>query len=268
MKNKVNFIKIPEKKGTTDTNFIKNNKSNDIAAVIIQSPNSFGIIENWAIIKNYLQNCNSLLIALGDPSTLSVLKCPGECGADIYIGDGQTLGNPMNYGGPLLGIMALKDKYKRMMPGRIVGKTVDKNGNKGFVLTLQTREQHIRREKATSNICTNQGLLALRATIYLALMGKHGLPYINKLCYQKSHYTANNINKLSGYSLKYGAQFLKEFVIETKYNVESLTQYCSEKGFLIQNIHNYKNNCFKISVTEKRTKKEIDNLIQCLKNYT
>jgi len=263
----VNFIKIPEKKGITDTNFIKTNQSDDIAAVIIQSPNSFGIIENWAVIKNCLQNYNSLLIALGDPSTLSVLKCPGDSGADIYIGDGQTLGNPMNYGGPLLGIMAIKDKYKRMMPGRIVGKTVDKNGKEGFVLTLQTREQHIRREKATSNICTNQGLLALRATIYLALMGKHGLPYINKLCYQKSHYAAYNINKLSGYSLKYGAQFLKEFVIETKYNVEHLTKYCSDKGFLIQNINNTKINCFKISVTEKRTKTEIDNLIQCLKYY-
>ena len=125
---------------------------------------------------------------------LSILKPPGVCGADIYVGEGQTLGNPMNFGGPLLGLMAARDKYKRQMPGRIIGKTIDTNNKDGFVLVLQTREQHIRREKATSNICTNQSLLALRATIYLSLMGKKGLPYIADLCRNKAQYAAKKIS--------------------------------------------------------------------------
>ena len=263
---KLDLIKIPKNNGITDLNFI-NNYTEDLAAVIIQSPNTYGIIENWENAKSMLEECEALLIAAGDPMSLSLLKSPGECGADIYIGEGQTLGNPMNYGGPLLGIISLKETYKRRIPGRLVGKTTDQLGNDGFVLALQTREQHIRRDKATSNICTNQGLLALRATIYMALMGKTGLPYVAQLCYQKGQYMANMINKLPSYTLKYGNQFLKEFVIETIHNVRKLTRYCFHNGFLIQDLNHSSNNCFQIAVTEKRTKREIDSLIECLKDY-
>ena len=139
----------------------------------------------------------------------------------------------MNYGGPLLGLMATKEQYKRRMPGRIIGKTVDKNNNDGFVLTLQTREQHIKRERATSNICTNQSLLALRATIYLALMGKKGMPYIINICHQKAHYAANGISKLEKYSLPYSNEFLMEFVVKTTHSAIDVINYCSAKGVLI-----------------------------------
>ncbi len=262
----IRLIKIPQINGITDLTFIEK-YTDDLSSIIIQSPNRYGLIESWDNAKAKLQNSKALLIASGDPMTLSLLKSPGKCGADVYIGEGQTLGNPMNYGGPLLGIIAIKEKYKRRIPGRLVGKTIDQNGRDGFVLTLQTREQHIRRDKATSNICTNQGLLALRATIYMSLMGKYGLPYVSKLCYQKSQYTAQEINKLSCYSLKYGNHFLKEFVVETKHNVSDLIQYCEDKGFFIQNIHESLSNCIQIAVTEKRTKTEIDTLIKCLRDF-
>jgi len=263
---KIELIKIPQKNGVTDLYFVEKYQK-ELSSIIIQSPNRYGIIESWKKAKYFLQNSSALLIAAGDPMSLSILKSPAKCGADIYVGEGQTLGNPMNFGGPLLGIIAVKEKYKRRIPGRLVGKTIDQNGQEGFVLTLQTREQHIRRDKATSNICTNQGLLALRATLYLSLMGKNGLPYVSQLCYQKSQYAAQEINKLSYYSIKYGNQFIKEFVVETKHNVNDLTQYCSDNGFLVQNIHESISNCFQIAVTEKRTKIEIDSFIRCLNDY-
>ena len=263
---KVQLVAIPENNGITDLSFITKYIDN-LSAVIIQSPNTYGLIESWENAKTVLQNSDAILIASGDPMSLALLKSPAECGADIYIGEGQSLGNPMTYGGPLLGIMAVKEAFKRKIPGRLVGKTIDQNGEDAFVLTLQTREQHIRHEKATSNICTNQSLLALRATIYMALMGKYGLPYVAKLCFHKAQYAAKEINKLSLFTLKYGTQFLKEFVVETENDVRSLTQYCALNGFFIHNINNSLNNCFKIAVTEKRTKQEIDNLIKCLNSY-
>ena len=172
----------------------------------------------------------------------------------------------MNYGGPLLGLMAIKEKYKRRMPGRIIGKTVDKKKNTGFVLTLQTREQHIRREKATSNICTNQGLLALRATIYLSLMGKSGLPYISRLCYQKAQYAAAQISELKNFSLKHGKEMLKEFVVETSSSAKKIVDYCLQKGILIQCFNRDEDDSLiLIAVTEKRTKEEIDKLVEILK---
>ena len=220
----IKFIEMPENNGITNLNIINKYKE-DLSSVIIQSPNTHGLLENWENAKTILSKNEALLIAVGDPMSIALLKSPGKCGADIYVGEGQTLGNPMNYGGPLLGIIAVKECYKRQIPGRIVGKTFDQNGKDAFVLILQTREQHIRREKATSNICTNQSLLALRATIYMSLMGKSGLPYISQLCYQKAHYTAENIENLHDYKLKYGNQFIKEFVVQTTHNVKLLTKY-------------------------------------------
>ena len=260
----INIVEIPMNNGITDLDQITSN-IDDLAAVIIQSPNTLGLLENWELTKENIAGSNALLIAVGDPIALSVLKTPGECGADIYVGEGQTLGNPMNYGGPLLGLMAIKEKYKRRMPGRIIGKTVDKMKNIGFVLTLQTREQHIRREKATSNICTNQGLLALRATIYLSLMGKSGLPYISRLCYQKAQYAAAQISELKNFSLKHGKEMLKEFVVETSSSAKKIVDYCFQKGILIQCANGDEcDSLILIAVTEKRTKEEIDKLVKIL----
>ena len=263
----VNFIEMPSKDGITDLNSIISCEEN-IAAVIIQSPNRFGLIENWINAKNKLLNSNALFITVADPMALSILKPPGACGADIYVGEGQTLGNPMNFGGPLLGLMAARDKYKRQMPGRIIGKTTDKNNEDGFVLTLQTREQHIRREKATSNICTNQGLLALRATIYLSLMGKKGFPYIADLCRNKAQYAAKKISELKNYSLPYSNGFVKEFVIKTTHPVSEIIEHCSDKGLIINGINDDVNNSLLlIAMTEQRTQEEIDFLVHCLGEF-
>ena len=260
----VNILEIPMNDGITDLDQITSN-IDDSAAIIIQSPNNLGLLENWEFAKEKMAGSNALLIAVADPITLSVLKTPGECGADIYVGEGQALGNPMNYGGPLLGLMAIKEKYKRRMPGRIIGKTVDKNENAGFVLILQTREQHIRREKATSNICTNQGLLALRATIYLSLIGKAGLQTVSKLCYQKVQYAAKQISAFKKYSLKFGKEFIKEFVIETSSSAKKIVDYCLQNGILIQCLDgDNTDSLILIAVTEKRTKEEIDKLVEIL----
>ena len=160
--------------------------NNDISSIIIQSPNFIGQIEDWSKISNKIKDLSALLIGVSDPTTLSILNPPGHCGVDIYVGEGQTLGNYLSYGGPYLGLMSVKNSLIRKIPGRIVGKTEDIDGKTGYTLTLQTREQHIRRERATSNICTNQGLIALRATLYLSLMGAEGLKKINQVVTHES----------------------------------------------------------------------------------
>ena len=202
---------------------------------------------------------------MSDPIALSTIKSPGESGAAIYVGEGQSLGNYLSYGGPYLGIIAVKENLIRKLPGRIVGKTSDINGKTGYTLTLQTREQHIRREKATSNSCTNQGLLALRATVYLSLLGKKGLPYIANLCRNKAQYAAKNISELKNYSLPYSNGFIKEFVINTTHPASEVIQHCSDNGLIINGINDDKNNSLLlIAITEKRTQEEIDLLVHCL----
>ena len=171
----------------------------------------------------------------------------------------------MSYGGPFIGLLAVKSKLVRRMPGRIIGKTVDKEDKEGFVLTLQTREQHIRREKATSNICTNQGLLALRSAIYLSLLGKDGLPYVANLCYQKAQYAANKIRKIKGFNLfSERIDFIKEFTVQTEYSAFKLKKEAEKVDILIDCIDEH---MIKLSFTEKRTKIEIDKLIDFLKMY-
>jgi glycine dehydrogenase subunit 1 len=260
----ITVVELGYNDGQVDLDELKNKLNKDTAAVIIQSPNFFGIIEDMAVMKDLIHENKSLFVVSTDPVSLALLKSPGELGADIVIGDGQALGNSLSFGGPYLGFMAVTDKLMRKMPGRIVGETVDKDGNRGFVLTLQTREQHIRREKATSNICSNQALNALTATIYLTIMGKEGLKEAAQLCLQKSHYAYNELIKTGKFSPVFNKPFFKEFILKSDKNIKTLNTKLLESNIIggydagIQ--YPELKDCWLVAVTEKRTKQEIDNL--------
>jgi glycine dehydrogenase subunit 1 len=202
-----------------------------------------------------------------DPMALALIKTPSDYGADIVTGEGQVFGNQLSFGGPYLGIFACTEKLIRRMPGRIVGATTDNRGQRGFVLTLQTREQHIRREKATSNICTNEGLNALAATVYLALMGKEGLRQISELCLQKAHYLSDKISKIKGYRLYFRHPFFKEFVIQTPGPARQvIKKFLKEKIFPGIDLAPYGlKNGLLVAVTEKRTREQLDHYIEILK---
>ena len=261
----VEIVIIPMSDGITDSIKINDIDLNDVACVAIQSPNFYGYLEDWKKYSNLLDSYKGLLIAVSDPVSLSILEPPGEVGADIYVGEGQPLGNYLSYGGPNLGLFSIKENLKRKLPGRVVGMTTDSNDKTGFVLTLQTREQHIRRSKATSNICTNQGLLALRAVIYMSLLGKEGLPNLAKLCFQKAQYAAYKINKIKGFNLLAKRRdFVKEFTLETEFSAFKLKKESEKVGILFDCIGD---SMIKLSFTEKRTKTEIDKLIDFLKTY-
>jgi len=262
----IDFIDI-DKTGCTSMQDLKNSHNDDVAALVIQTPNYYGLVENLENLSTIKKN--SLLICVSDPIAMSILKKPCESGADVYVGEGQPLGNYMSYGGPYIGLFATKLKYARKMPGRIIGKTVDMKGEDGFVMTLQTREQHIRRDKATSNICTNQGLLALRCTIYLALMGNSGLPAIAKLCYNNSHYAAIKINEMPNYSIyKDNFSFIKEFIVETKVSAKLIQKDAMSHNLMIDcPINDNTDTLLLLAFTEKRTKDEIDNLLTFLSKY-
>ena len=200
-----------------------------------------------------------------DPISLGLLKRPGDYGADIVVAEGQSLGNPMAFGGPYLGIMACREQFLRRMPGRLVGQTVDRRGKRCWVLTLQTREQHIRREKATSNICTNQGLYALRATVYLSLMGPAGMRDVAELCLQKSRYAAERLSAAPSLSLKFDRPTFKEFVVRVKDGrseqlIEQARQENIFAGVPLGQWYPQLADCLLVAVTEKRTKEEIERL--------
>lgn len=247
---------------------ISNINTDDLSAIVIQSPNYYGILEDWIENKKKISKCSALLIAVSDPVTLASIKSPGESGADIYAGEGQSLGNYMSFGGPYLGLLSTKSKYIRKMPGRIVAKTNDIDGNVGYTLTLQTREQHIRRENATSNICTNQSLLALRATIFMALAGKFGLSSINKLCYNKSQYAYDKLTSIKGIKPIHDRQFIKEFCLKTKLSAHKIKIEAEKNHILLGVLDNdISDSILQIAITEKRTKEDIDSLYQFLSNY-
>ena len=256
---------IDERDGYTSIDGVDNySLEDDVSCIAIQSPNVFGLVENW---NNWSEKINgdTIFIAISDPLALPVIKSPGDCGADIYCGEGQTLGNYMNFGGPLLGLIATNNKYVRKMPGRIIGKTEDLNGEEGYVLTLQAREQHIRRDKANSNICTNQSLLALRASVYMALLGDSGLRGISEICYSKSQYAAKEISKIDGFSIMYDDfNFIKEFVVNTKVSAKEIVNQAREEKIGLSTIGKNDNQLL-VAVTEKRTIKEINTLISFLK---
>jgi glycine dehydrogenase subunit 1 len=245
----------------------------DTACVLVQHPNFFGCLEDVDAIGKIAHENGAMFVVSVDPISLGLLKRPGEYGADIVIAEGQSLGNPMAYGGPYLGIMACREDFARRMPGRIVGQTTDREGRPCLVLTLQTREQHIRREKATSNICTNQGLYALRATIYLSLMGPQGMREAANLCLQKSHYAANELTRSGRFTRAFDRPFFKEFVIrDADGSVEQLLTDASHAGIMagtsLAPWYPELADCFLVAVTEKRTKHDIDRWADCLARAT
>lgn len=256
---------IPEKEGVTDKDTMKQMlAADDVAGVIASSPNRYGIIEDFAGFADTAHAHKSLFIVYADPSAMAVLKTPGEWGADIACGDGQTLGMPLNFGGPYVGYLAATRDLVRKLPGRIVGATTDVDGKRAFVLTLQAREQHIRRQKANSNICSNQSLMALYVTIYMALMGKQGLQEVNEKSYAGAHYLCDKLLATGKFSLCYDKPFLKEFAVQTTLNRETLLKHLEEKGFLAGIPVEGTDNALLFCVTEKRTREEIDNLVSLI----
>ena len=235
----------------------------DVAGAIIPSVNRFGIIENLEGMANALHSDKSLLTVYCDPSALAVIKTPAEWGADVAVGDGQPLGIPLCYGGPYVGFMACRRDYMRKLPGRIVGQTTDKEGRRAFVLTLQAREQHIRREKATSNICSNESLMALWVTVYLSLMGPEGMKQVNDLCYQRSHYLYGKLLETGKFQPVFDAPFLKEFVLKPLVSPAELQKKLSDAGFFgaLETEDGYVSFC----VTEKRSYEEMDVLVESIR---
>jgi len=238
------------------------------AALVVQTPNFYGCLEDIAAAARIAHEAGALLLVVADPVNLGVLEAPGRLGADIVVGEGQGLGVSMSFGGPNLGVFATKNDLVRRMPGRLVGVTVDRDGERGFVLTLQTREQHIRRGKATSNICTNVALCALMATIYLATLGKQGLVRVGELSMAKAHYAAERLAAVPGVSLRFGAPFFKEFVVKLPKSPERVvTRLLKERllaGVPLKGFDRKLGDCLLVAVTERRTRAEIDRLAEAL----
>lgn len=262
---------IPSKNGKIDAEALKAQLDANTATVLIASPNFFGILEDVPEIAQMAHSVGAALVVATEPTSLGILKRPGDMGADVVTCDGQSLGNPMSYGGPHLGILAVREKYLRRMPGRLVGQTTDRNGNRCWVLTLQTREQHIRREKATSNICSNQALMTLRTTVYLSLLGPEGLKDLSAQIASKAQYAATKLAAVDGLELAFANEpFFQEFVVRVKDgDVAKRLQAALDKGIfagveLSRWYPEYKD-CFMVAVTEKRTRAEIDALAEALK---
>ncbi|MCK5811889.1 MAG: aminomethyl-transferring glycine dehydrogenase subunit GcvPA [Clostridiales bacterium] len=226
------------------------------ACLCVQTPNYYGQVEKLKELGEAIHKVKGLLVVYTDPISLGILQPPGDFGADIVVGEGQVLGNPLAYGGPYLGFFAVTGKLVRKMPGRIVGQTVDTEGKRAFVLTLQAREQHIRREKATSNICSNQSLNALAATIYLSVIGKKGIKDIAKRCLVNAHYTYEQLIDTGLFEKVSDKPFFKEFVVKCKANVSKINDHLIENGFL--GGYDLGDGLWLVAVTEKRTKEEID----------
>ena len=255
---------IPMKDGQTGLESMKEELAKgDVAGVIVPSLNRFGIVEDLTGFAEAVHEAKAIAVEYCDPSALAVVRTPGEWDFDIAVGDGQSLGIPMCFGGPYVGFMACRKDYVRKMPGRIVGQTQDADGKRCFVLTLQAREQHIRREKATSNICSNQSLMALYVTVYMSLMGKEGLAKVNSLSSAGAHYLYGELLKTGKFEPVFDKPFLKEFVLKPLVPVEKLQQKLLEEGFFgaLATEEGYVSFC----VTEKRTRAEVDSLVEAVK---
>lgn len=255
---------IPMKDGQTGLESMKEELAKgDVAGVIVPSLNRYGIVEDLTGFAEAVHEAKAIAVEYCDPSALAVVRTPGEWDFDIAVGDGQSLGIPMCFGGPYVGFMACRKDYVRKMPGRIVGQTQDADGKRCFVLTLQAREQHIRREKATSNICSNQSLMALYVTVYMSLMGKEGLAKVNSLSSAGAHYLYGELLKTGKFEPVFDKPFLKEFVLKPLVPVEKLQQKLLDEGFFgaLATEEGYVSFC----VTEKRTRAEVDSLVEAVK---
>jgi glycine dehydrogenase subunit 1 len=254
--------------GTLDLDQLRKLAGHETAALVLQSPNFYGCLEDIRAAAEIAHAAGALLVVSADPVNLGVLEAPGRLGADIYVGEGQGLGVPLSFGGPHLGVFAAKQDLVRRMPGRLVGATVDLDGERGFVLTLQTREQHIRRAKATSNICTNVALCALMATIYLSLLGKQGLVKVGELSAAKAHYAAERLSQIAGVSLRFRAPFFKEFALALPKPPERVVARLMRERILagvpMKAFDRRLKDCLLVAVTEKRTREEIDRFAAAL----
>ena len=246
---------------------LADNLDADTAAVVVQNPNFYGQIQDLAAIKQSMGDNRAQLIVVANPIALNILEAPGNLGADIVVGEGQSLGNHMSFGGPYLGFLAVNEPLFRKVPGRIAGESVDVNGKRAYVMVLRTREQDIRRERATSNICTNQGLNALTACIYMATLGKSGLRRVAELCVHKAHYLADEISKLDGFSL-WDGPFFNEFVVTCPRTATDVVQEALTVGIFagipLSRFPNEEPNDLLVAVTEKRTREELDDFVRFL----
>lgn len=262
-------VMVPMREGLIDMEALRDLLGNDTAGLVVQQPNFFGCLEGVDEIGQAVHEAGGLYIACVDPVSLAVLKSPGEYGADIAVGEGQPLGNAVSFGGPYVGFMATKQELVRRLPGRIVGATVDQAGRRGFVLTLQAREQHIRRERATSNICSNQALNALAAAVYLALVGRQGLKDIATQSLQKAHYARARLCELPGFEPAFDAPFFQEFTLAVDHDVEKLNELLLEEkiigGLPLRRFDSRYANWALFCVTEARTREEIDTLAATLR---
>ncbi|HMJ26092.1 MAG TPA: aminomethyl-transferring glycine dehydrogenase subunit GcvPA [Pyrinomonadaceae bacterium] len=237
------------------------------AAIVVQSPNFFGCIEDLQALGEKAHAHGALLIvAVTEAMSFGLLRSPGACGADIVVAEGQSFGVPLSFGGPYVGLFAIRDKYARQIPGRLVGEAFDKQGRRGFVLTLATREQHIRREKATSNICTNEGLIALASTIYLETMGRRGVQEAARQCAQKAHYAARAIAEIEGFSLPFSGPFFNEFVVRAPVEASPLLDKLAREkgidgGIALSRFDSNRPKDFLVCVTETNTRAQIDALV-------
>jgi len=238
------------------------------AMLAVQYPNFFGQIDDLAALADAVHDAGALLVMVANPMALSIFKSPGELGVDIVVGEGQPMGVPLGYGGPYLGYFAIRQKYVRRIAGRIIGETQDADGKRAFVMTLRPREQDIKRERATSNICTNQGLMALSASVYMALMGKNGLRQVGELNYYKAHYAANEISRLDGYSVDMSKPFFNEFIVACPRPVVEINEALLREGIIggydLGPHYFHLTDRMLLCVTEMNGVEEIDRLVEIL----
>jgi len=266
------LVELPHTNGVIDPEVCRGCIDSETTAIVIQQPNFFGCLEDVAALTAIAHEAGALSILAFDAVSPGLLKKPADYDVDIAVAEGQPLGTPLQYGGPLLGIFTCRTEYMRKMPGRLIGKTTDRKGKECFALNLQAREQHIRRDKATSNICTNQGLLALRTTVFLATVGPRGLKQMATLSHQKARYAADLLTKIPGVSLKFKQPFFREFVLQTPRPSAEVLPALADKGinvgpdlarFEMTDVEDWQN-CFLVALTEKRTRSEIEHLAKTL----